>query len=314
MNWLSGALLALILLATPSAADTLPFRNPALEAEIEALFAPGRDAADVKLAVDHMADPASDIEAERKSIDRMEAELNRMADGAETSLEKLKVLKRFIYESGGWNGENPFSYDFDDPRGSKPANRFLSRYVTSHRGNCVTMPILFMILGQRLGLQMTLAEAPFHLFVKFTDDTGAVWNLEATSGGGFSRDLWYRKNLPMADKAVEAGTYLRALTPQETAGIMASFLVEHFMSAGRYEDAVAAADVILRHYPNSAYVLAKKGSAYALILRRDIIAKYAKASEMTPEIRAYADALYAQNLAAFAQAEALGWTEGDGIK
>ena len=94
----------------------------------------------------------------------------------------------------------------------------------------------------------------------------------------------------MTDKAVEAGTYLRGLTRQETA------------------------DIILRHYPSSAYVLTKKGSAYALILRRDIIAKYAKASEMTPEIRAYADALYAQNLAAFAQAEALGWTERDGIK
>ena len=118
----------------------------------------------------------------------------------------------------------------------------------------------------------------------------------------------------MTDKAVEAGTYLRALTRQETSGIMASFLVEHFMQAGRYEDAVIAADIILRHHPRSAYVLAKKGSAYALLLRRDIIAKYANASEMTPEIRAYADALYAQNLAAFAQAEALGWTEKDGIK
>ena len=35
---------------------------------------------------------------------------------------------------------------------------------------------------------------------------------------------------------------------------------------------------------------------------------------MTPEVKAYADMLYAENLAAFAQAEALGWTERDGLK
>jgi hypothetical protein len=34
---------------------------------------------------------------------------------------------------------------------------------------------------------------------------------------------------------------------------------------------------------------------------------------MPVEIRAYADALYGQNQIAFAQAEALGWTERDGL-
>jgi len=33
---------------------------------------------------------------------------------------------------------------------------------------------------------------------------------------------------------------------------------------------------------------------------------------MTPEIRAYADDLYRQNIAAFADAEALGWRDPDG--
>jgi hypothetical protein len=35
---------------------------------------------------------------------------------------------------------------------------------------------------------------------------------------------------------------------------------------------------------------------------------------MTPETKAYADLLYHENLAAFAEAEALGWTERDGLK
>ena len=310
----SGAVLFLLLLAAPAAAETLPFTNPALAAEIKELFDPRLEAAEVKLTVDHLVNPSSDIAAERASLQKMQAELEKMAAGARTSLEKLTVLKKFVYEAGDWNGSRPFAYDMSDPLGRKPANRVLANYMASRRGNCVTMPILFMILGQRLGLKMTLAEAPLHLFVKFTDDAGAEWNLEPTSGAGFSRDIKYRRDLPMTDKAVANGVYLRALSPEETAAIIASFLVEHFMAAGRYEDAIVAADIILAHYPRSAYVQVKRGSAYSLLLKRDIIDKYKKVSEMTPQTRAYTDALYRENQSAFAAAEAMGWTERDGIK
>ncbi|MGD0728392.1 MAG: hypothetical protein ABSB63_23020 [Spirochaetia bacterium] len=51
------------------------------------------------------------------------------------------------------------------------------------RGNAVSMNILFMVLGNRMGLKMALAEAPLQSFVKFTDSEGREWNLEARSGG-----------------------------------------------------------------------------------------------------------------------------------
>ena len=98
----------------------------------------------------------------------------------------------------------------------------LQRYLTTRRGNCITMPILFLALGQRLGLTMTLAEAPLHVFVKYTDDGGVVWNLEPTSGGGFTRDAWYRKKLPMSDKAVANGVYLRPLAHEEATALIDS--------------------------------------------------------------------------------------------
>jgi hypothetical protein len=50
------------------------------------------------------------------------------------------------------------------------------------------------------------------------------------------------------------------------------------------------------------------------MLRRDIISKYKYQSELTPEIKAYGDKLYAENQSAIAAAEALGWTERDGLK
>jgi hypothetical protein len=59
----------------------------------------------------------------------------------------------------------------------------LSTYVRTRKGNCVSMPVLFLIVADRIGLKVRLAAAPLHLFVRYTDAAGADHNLEATSGG-----------------------------------------------------------------------------------------------------------------------------------
>jgi hypothetical protein len=43
-----------------------------------------------------------------------------------------------------------------------------------------------------------------------------------------------------------------------------------------------------------------------------VVAKYGTADEMPPEVKAHADMLYRENLAAFERAEALGWRIEDG--
>ena len=104
------------------------------------------------------------------------------------------------------------------------------------------------------------------------------------------------------------------MSGEETIAIIASDLAAFDLRAGRHERAIVTASALQRRFPRSAYLMVIKGSAYAQLLRRDIIAKYRRESEMTPEVKAYADTLYAGNLAAFAEAEALGWTERDGLK
>jgi len=288
------------------------FRNIQLETQIEALFVGNRDLAEIKLSADRMVVPSVNAAEARKSIDRMATDLSRMSAGADGSIEKLKLLRRYVYEAGAWNGNRPFAYDRDDPLGQKPENRLLADYLIDRNGNCVTMPILFIILGERMGLKMTLAHAPLHFFVKFTDDAGNVWNLETTSGAGFTRDSHYRKKLLMSDRAVETGLYLRPLSREETIASIATLVVEHLMTESRFEDAIAVSDLLLRHSPRSVYLILARGSAYGGLLRRDVITKYKMASEIPPEVRDYAGHLYHENLAAFEKAEGLGWRAEDG--
>lgn len=284
----------------------------ALQAEVETLFTSYRDLADIKFAIDDMVDPATDVDAGLADLERMAGEVHSMGHGATNSDEKLAALKRYLYEPGPWNDGEPFQYDLSDPLGESLASRKLFRYMDTRRGNCVTMPILFLLLGERLGLTVTLSEAPLHLFIKYTDDDGRTWNLETTSGAGFTRDLWYRQKLPMTDKAVANGIYLRALSRDETIATMATLLVEHHLETGDYENAITIADVILKHYPNAAYVLAKKGTAYYRLLQRDVTSKYSQMGDIPPDLRARADIWYQENTIAFERAEALGWRLQDG--
>lgn len=312
MKPITGLIFAIILLLSTSIVALAETTVAQLQTDTESLFASGRALADVKLSIDHMVDPSTNVQAVKAMIDGMVDDVKAMAGENAKSAEKLTALKRYLYESGAWNGNRPFQYDLDDPLGEKPANRLLQRYLTTRRGNCITMPMLMMFVGQRLGLKMTLAEAPLHVFVKYTDDDGAIWNLEATSGGGFTRDAWYREKLPMSDTAVANGVYLRPLSHEEATALIASFLVEHHIEAGAFENAIAVSDVLLRHYPTFAYGLVKKGSAYSGLLRRELAGKYTWMEDIPADLKVKADQWYGENMEAFAKAEALGWRPQDG--
>lgn len=309
MKILRIAILVLCLPITAVFAQTPENDSAQLQARTEALFEQGRDLLDVKLSVDQMVDPTTNAQAVTSMIDRMADDVKTMAGGNAMSAETLTALKRYLYEAGAWNDNRLFQYDLDDPLGEKPANRLLQRYLTTRRGNCITMPMLMLFVGQRLGLKMTLAEAPLHVFVKYIDDDGAAWNLEATSGGGFTRDAWYRQKLPMSDKAVANGVYLRSLSHEESAALIASFLVEHQIDAGAFENAISVSDVLLQHYPTFAYGLVKKGSAYRGLLRREVAGKYTRMEDIPADLKVKADQWYGQNMQAFAKAEAMGWRQ-----
>jgi regulator of sirC expression with transglutaminase-like and TPR domain len=275
------------------------------------------DFARAKLALDTLVDPATDQAAALAEIDAMVATVERMlstipAEAAAIDAERMRALQTFLYEPGWWNGEKPYAYDASDPYGRKNGSQLLARYLSTRLGNCVSMPILVAILGERLGLKMTLSTAPLHVLVKWTDQaTGKTWNFEATNGG-FARDSHYLKEMPMTDAAIANGVYIKALSRQEALALMATTVLEHLVDADRPEEAVAVADVLLEAYPQHVHALVKKGSAYHLLLRREIIQEYPRARDIPPEKRAWADALYRANHEAFEQAEAMGWREPAG--
>lgn len=193
------------------------------------------DFARAKLTFDKLYDPRTDVEAGVRQVEAMARTIKAMAGPSAPARRRLAMLRKYIYEAGAWNHDNPYAYDMSDPSGlHKPANRLLSTYLRTHRGNCVSMPVLFVALAQRLGLNATLSTAPNHIFVKYIDDvTGQTVNLETTSGAYPARDSYIRRNMPMTDLAVANGLYLKTLSRKEVLVAMAGIVIERAMVDGR---------------------------------------------------------------------------------
>ncbi|WP_182552838.1 transglutaminase family protein [Phyllobacterium myrsinacearum] len=273
------------------------------------------DYAHIKLAIDHYVDPSVDENAVLAELDQMRVIIDRMLgtlspEKAATSMEKMKALRAFIYEPGKWNDNKPFQYNMADPYGLEFKTRLLSNYLATRKGNCISMPMLFLILGERLGLDVTLSTAPLHVFVKYTDDaTGTTYNLETTSGAGATREMWYQKKAPMTEQAIANGVYMKKLSRKQTISVMATLVMEDMLETKRYEDAIAVADVLLEVWPEDAYTLIKKGTAYYKILEENFIKKYPDERDIPADKLPEANRLHQANLAAFEQAGTLGWTQ-----
>lgn len=265
------------------------------------------DLARIKLTLDKIVDPSIDVTRRLAEIDELATTVLSARPRPRTSLQKLDALRQLIYVAGAWNQNKPFQYDLSDPEGQNLRTRLLSTYLDTRRGNCISMPFLFLAVAERVGLKVTAALAPLHVFIKHTDDSGQTHNLEPTSGAGFTRDVWYRRQLPMTDKAIANGLYMRALSKRETAATMAMVVVEHLMQRGDYFEAIATTDEVLRVFPQSVYAMVKRGSAYGHLMRVHYIQKYSNFRMIPATEQGRLKAWHAENHRAFKRAEALGW-------
>lgn len=260
-----------------------------------------------KLAFDRIIDPSLNVEATLAEIERLASGASALAGDLPTPAVRLSALRRVIYESGDWNGGRPFDYDHADPLGRNVRNKLISTYLTTRRGNCVSMPVLLLIVGERMGLNLALSTAPLHMFLRFTDESGREINLEATSGGHPARALWYRQNLPMTDRAIESGLYMRTLTRREAVAHMASTVIDFLMTEGRFQGAIEVAEVILQHHPRDGYTMAKLGTAYAELMRVEYVERFPTPAMIPPVLRSRYAWLAGGNQRAFQAAESLGW-------
>ncbi len=265
------------------------------------------DLVEAKLTIDRIIDPTIDVSATLEQLDLLATRIKARFPPGASNRAKLDLLLSSLYEPGPWNEQRPFSYDLEDPLGKNIQNKMLSTYLSTRKGQCVSMPILFTILGQKLGLPVTLATAPNHLLVKYGDeDTGQWLNVEATSGG-IAYDSQYERDTHISQQAIENQIYLRPLSQRESVTVMMYTLMAFYNQRRQPERMLAAADLVLEVDPTSVVAMQGKGAAYYWLLEQRYKSKYPLASQIPPGQQDDYLYLSRQNLMWYEKAEALGW-------
>ena len=242
------------------------------------------DLARVKLTLDLMIDPRIDIQSNLKRLDAMAKTIRGMLPASASSLQKMEVLIQYLYRPGTWNDNQPFRYDLDDPYGHNIYNKLLPTYLTTKRGNCISMPLLLIILGKKLDIDVTASTAPRHLFVKYRLDDGVFRNFEATSAGPIL-DSSMRRQFPMTDQALANGMYMRPLSNKETVTVMAGTLMEFYDKQGQHERRIALANLALRYYPQYDGAMLHLITSYLSLMQRDFRDKYPTSADIPVEGR-----------------------------
>ena len=225
------------------------------------------------------------VKYDYQRINHMVEKIKAMMGNAKTATEKKDVLRRFLYEKGRWNYNKPFTYDFADPKGTNIKNKMINTYLRHKKGNCVSMPFLFLMLAQKLGLNVTASTAPLHVFVKFTDEKGKTINLETTSGANPARDSWIRKHFPISNKALKNGLYLQKLSKKETVAVMVEQLMQHYAEKKQFGTVIALADLILEYHPKNMSAFLYKASSYNKLLKVHGLWQYRDLEEVPEHLR-----------------------------
>ncbi|NLF08070.1 MAG: hypothetical protein GX594_08830 [Pirellulaceae bacterium] len=103
-------------------------------------------------------------------------------------------------------------------------NLFLHGILGDHGGTCVTMPVLYLAIGRRLGYPLKLVRAKEHLFARW-EELCERFNIECTSPGFRPVDDEYYHHWPKPLSAADlrSGYFLHSLGPGEE---LAEFLCE----------------------------------------------------------------------------------------
>ncbi len=259
-----------------------------------------------KLVVDQMIDPSINIFKEMRRLKDMIKPITAL--NLETSMQKKNALREYLYDAGAWNDFKPFRYDFNDPKGTKLKNKLLSTYMDTRKGNCISMPFLFIALGQMLGLDVGASTAPLHVFVKYTNDaTGMTYNLETTSGAHPSRDVWLKQEFAITDAAIQKGGYLAKLTNKETVAVIANTLLQHYDEQKRYGQLIATADLLLAYYPKYINTLIYRAKASQSLLIAHEIWRYQHSDQAPPHKRKIFSHFLKQMNVSENRARQLGW-------
>jgi len=163
----------------------------------------------------------------------------------------------------------------------EPKDLFLHYVLDRKRGYCLSLSIVYLAIGERLGLPLYGVVVPGHFFVRY-DNGRTRFNIETTSRGGSATDEHYIKKFGVPTANGDA-IYMKNLTKKQTLSCFFNNLGNVYQSLGDIDSALILLRRAVRITPSLSMVRANLGNLY---LKKgwtdDAIAQYRIAMDIYP--------------------------------
>ncbi|MFH1022693.1 MAG: tetratricopeptide repeat protein [Planctomycetota bacterium] len=218
------------------------------------------DLLEVSLAVSRDVDPAADLAAAKAALDAIEADVRKAfprGKPPDDPTVTIAILNRILFDTRGFRHKELSAED--------PAPYASLAFVLARKeGNCVGLSVLYLLLGDRLGLTLAPARVPGHVWLKCLD-TDPSRNIETTAKGAGPPDDLYQKMLEKSAWAKAKREGYRV--PLSRDALHADVLASLALSAREAGDLPKAADFLRRAVAlDDGYLEARNN--LALLLRK----------------------------------------------
>ena len=143
-------------------------------AELMAREEPAIDLARACLLIARDAYPGLDVDGYLGEIERLAARLRGRLPDADGAEERIAALNEFLFAELGYTGNAENYYD--------PRNSYLNEVLDRRTGIPLTLSVLYMEIGRRVGLPIEGVSFPGHFLVRLRL-RGALLVLDPFSGG-----------------------------------------------------------------------------------------------------------------------------------
>ena len=202
--------------------------------------------------------PGLDVESYLRQLDELASGVQERLPAQAGLEDTLVTLNQFLFVEQGFSGDTE---NFDDPR-----NSFLNEVLDRKLGIPITLSIIYMEVGRRLGLPLKGVSFPGHFLVKFSTQDGEVV-LDPFSGGSLMSKEDLEEMLEETYGTVDAthAPLERLLTASGKKDILVRMLRNlkgAYLRRERYDKALSAVNQILLIQPEQPDEIRDRGSIY----------------------------------------------------
>lgn len=202
--------------------------------------------------------PGIEISAYLERLDEIAAAIRgRLARDAFAE-QKVLALNYYLFNDMRFCGNVE---DYHDPR-----NSYLNEVIERRTGIPITLSILYLEVGKRIGLNLKGVSFPGHFLVKLNVRRGQLV-LDPFTGGEAQSEAELRQRLAqvLPSRQAESASldpYLEAATPRDIVARVLRNLKNIYMQSGKLENALAVMHRMLLVVPESAEELRDRGLLY----------------------------------------------------